>query len=165
MKRNNKNINMFMNHINNKVPFRCFIRWIINNFRVYVFRKSILNGSPSFNVLWQMADFIKLSELVFFYNNSVDSNIYSSNNYTAGQNGFIIKDKAAKIIVKLYSDKEQVVLDIYRILGSHNKTIMTFTKDEWDNNPTIYDEMLLNYAIKIINSNIIYLFDKYYYKM
>ena len=165
MRGNKKNINIFMRYINDKVPYRYFFRRIIHNISVYRFKRNILNGSPSFNILWQMADFIKLSERVFFYSNTTEGLIYSSNNYAAGENGFIARDDNVKIIVKLYKDTKKVVVDIWRLSGSNTKTILTFTQDEWDNTPTVYDEMLLELVIKIINHNVIYLFNKCYSKM
>lgn len=165
MKRNNKNINLFMKYINDKVPYRYFFKRIIHNISVFKFKMNILNGSPSFAILWQMADFIKLTDKVFFYHNHVDSNLFSSSNFANGQNGFIARGDGVKIIIKLYRDTKKVSLDVVRLLGSTTKTTMTFTQDEWDNNPTIYDEMLLEQVIKIVNRNIIDLFDKCYQKM
>ena len=165
MRGNNKNINIFMRYINDKVPYRYFLRRIIHNISVYRFKRNILNGSPSFNILWQMADFVKLSERIFFYNNNTEGLIYYSNNYATGENGFIARDDGVKIIVKLYRDTKKVTVDIWRLSGSNAKTILTFTQDEWDNTPTVYDEMLLELVIKIINHNVIYLFNKCYSKM
>ena len=51
MKRNNKNINLFIKYINDKIPYRYFFKRIYHNIYVYRFRKNILNGSPSFAIL------------------------------------------------------------------------------------------------------------------
>lgn len=164
-RKNNLNINLFIKYIYGKVPYKYFFKRIKHNIIVYNFRQNILNGSPSFNVLWQMADFIKIADTIFFYNNKPDNDLFSSSNFVAGQNGFIAKDYGVKIVIKLYRDTKKVTLDIFRLLGSTTKTTMTFTKDEWDNKPTIYDEMLLEQSIKIINKKIINLFDDCYDKM
>lgn len=165
MKRNNKNINLFIKYINDKIPYRYFFKRIYHNISVYRFRKNILNGNPSFAILWQMADFIKLANTIFFYNNHIDNYLFSSTNFTSGQNGFIARDDGVKIIIKLYKDTKNVTLDICRLYNTISKTTMSFTQDEWDKTPTVYDELLLEQVIKIINKNIIKLFDECYRKM
>jgi hypothetical protein len=133
------------------------------------FRKTILEGSPSFGLLWKTADFIKISEIVFFYNNthSLDSEfaIYSSKEYIAGTNGFKLKDDKTGVIlvIKLISDSQKVVVDIERQHGNKLKNTMTFVNNNWqDSDYTAYDEMMLEQVIKIINNRIIALFDHCY---
>lgn len=167
-RKNNQNINLFMKYIKDKIPYRYyFFKRIAHNISVWNFKRNILNGSPSFVVLWQMADFIKLAETVFFYDNRLENDLYSSRNFASGQNGFIVKDSSdgVKIIIKLYKDNKKVSLDIIRLLGHTTKTSMSFTQDEWDNNPTMYDELLLEQVIKMINYKIINLFETCYQKM
>lgn len=165
---NMKSPNTFMNMISEKNPKGIFKR-IAHNIKLHKFRKTILEGSPSFGLLWKMADFIKISEMVFFYNNthSLDSEfaIYSSKEYMAGTNGFKLRDDRTGviIIVKLIADSQKVIVDIERQRGNKLKNTLTFIDNSWqDSNYTAYDEMLLEQVIKIINSKIIALFDHCY---
>ena len=172
MKKNNNSvsgINMFIQMIYEKVPrkFGTLFKYRSHKRKIEKFRRDIHNGSPSFGVLWKMADFIKLAELIFFYDNSINnkSNLYSSKNYSNDQNGFIIfdEDNNVKIVIKLFNESRRVVLDIERVRKSENsRTCMSFTNDSWDSTPTIYDEMLLEQVIKVINAKMLKLFDDCY---
>ena len=157
-----------MNIISEKNSKGIFKR-LAHRIKLHKFRKTILEGSPSFGLLWKMADFIKIAEIVFFYNNThtLDSEftIYSSKEYMAGTNGFKLRDDNAGVIllVKLISDTQKVIVDIERQRGNKFKNTMTFVENKWqDNNYTAYDEMLLEQVIKIINTKIIALFDHCY---
>ena len=62
------------------------------------------------------ADFIKIAERVYFYENIKNGNIYSSSSYTSGENGFHIKDPLERVekIADIFStfrnpDKETVL--------------------------------------------------------
>ena len=165
---NIKSPNTFMNIISEKNSKGIFKR-LAHRIKLHKFRKTILEGSPSFGLLWKMADFIKIAEIVFFYNNThtLDSEftIYSSKEYMAGTNGFKLRDDNAGVIllVKLISDTQKVIVDIERQRGNKFKNTMTFVENKWqDNNYTAYDEMLLEQVIKIINTKIIALFDHCY---
>lgn len=165
---NMKSPNTFMNIISEKNSKGIFKR-LAHKIKLYKFRKSILEGSPSFGLLWKMADFIKISEMVFFYNNThaLDSEfaIYSSKEYMAGTNGFKLKDdkNGVILIVKLISDSQKVIVDIERQRGNKLKNTMTFVNSNWqDANYTAYDEMMLEQVIKIINNKVIALFDHCY---
>lgn len=162
--------NIFMNIIRDKSN-RGFISKIKHKIKLRKFRKNIMEGSPSFGLLWKMADFIKIAEIIFFYNNShsldSDLSLYSSNEYMVGTNGFKLRDNTTgcTIIIKLISDTQKVIVDVERSKGNHIKSTMTFIENEWaNNNHTAYDEMLLEQVIKMINSKIITLFD-YCYSM
>ena len=165
---NMKSPNTFMNVISEKNSKGIFKR-LAHKIKLSRFRKTILEGSPSFGLLWKMADFIKIAEVVFFYNNthSLDSEftIYSSKEYMAGTNGFKLKDDKTGVVlvVKLISDTQKVIVDIERQRGNKLKNTMTFVDNNWqDTNYTAYDEMMLEQVIKIINGKIIALFDYCY---
>lgn len=165
---NMKTPNIFMNIISEKNPKGLISKWA-HKIKLRRFRKTILEGSPSFGLLWKMADFIKIAEVVFFYNNthSLDSEfaIYSSKEYMAGTNGFKLKDDGTGciIVIKLISDTQKVIVDIERQRGNKLKNSLVFVDNKWqDTNYTAYDEMLLEQVIKIINSKIIALFDHCY---
>lgn len=161
------NTNIFMNIIYKKVnkSFKNFFKYKKHAKSVKKFRKRILEGSPSFGLLWKMADFIKLAEIVFFYNNSIKNEefgLFSSKKYSYGENGFRISTKECIIVLKLFSDSQKVMLEIERKGGDGNKTSLSFIENEWITEPSIYDEMLLEQIIKIINEKIIKLFDYCY---
>ena len=165
---NMKSPNTFMNVISEKNSKGIFKR-LAHKIKLHKFRKNILNGSPSFGLLWKMADFIKISEMIFFYNNThaLDSEfaIYSSKEYIAGTNGFKLKDDKTGVIliIKLISDTQKVVVDIERQRGNKLKNTMVFINNNWqDSGYTAYDEMMLEQVIKIINNKIIALFDYCY---
>lgn len=165
---NMKTPNIFMNIISEKNPKNILAK-LLHKRKVHKFRKTILEGSPSFGLLWKMADFIKISEVVFFYNNthSLDSefSIYSSREYMAGTNGFKLRDDntGCTIIIKLISDTQKVIVDIERQRGNKLKSSLVFVDNKWqDSDYTSYDEMMLEQVIKIINSKIIDLFDYCY---
>lgn len=165
---NIKSPNTFMNVISEKNTKGIF-RHLAHCIKLYRFRKTILEGSPSFGLLWKMADFIKIAEIVFFYNNThaLDSefSIYSSKEYIAGTNGFKLKDDKTGVIIviKLISDTQKVIVDIERQRGNKLKNSLVFIENRWqDTNYTAYDEMLLEQVIKIINTKIIALFDYCY---
>lgn len=159
--------NMFMNIIYRKVTFsfRNFFKYHKHRREYKKFVNNIKNGSPSFGVLWKMADFIKLAELVFFYDNSLKNTefgLYSSKGYNPEENGFKIRTNECSIVIKLYSGLEKVVLSIERLNGENLKTTLTFISDGWYGSHTTYDEMLLEQVIKIINSRILMLFEHCY---
>ena len=157
--------NIFINMIYNK-PSSGFFKKRKHKKEANKFRKEILDGSPGFGLLWRMSDFIKLAEDVFFYSNSLNNTefgLYSSRQFEENQNGFKITDaeKGVVITIKLLSKSQHVIMEIDRI-NSFSKTTLSFTNEQWDRAPSIYDEMVLEHAIKIINTRIIKLFDHYY---
>ena len=167
----NKNINMFMKHIYDKKQLKLFnlFQYLKHKYTVRKFKKNISEGSPSFNVLWQMADFIKLAEMVFFYKNSQKDSefgLYSSRNYASGSNGFRVTDteNGLRVTIKLVRDTKQLLLEIEYLYSDNPKNYLSFKDNSWDCNPTVYDEMLLEQVIKSINRNILRLFDNCYNK-
>lgn len=163
--------NVFMSMIHDK-PKKGFFKRLKYQRQVKKFRNDIKEGSPGFGLLWRMADFIKLAEDCFFFPNVLDNSefgLYSSRSYSKGQNGFKLYDHEVVITIKLISDSERVVMEIDRLkvtstpgVSGNTKTTLSFTREEWDEEPTIYDEMLLESAIRKINNRILHLFDYYY---
>ena len=164
-----KSINMFMNMIYEKVklsPMTIF-KYIKHKRKLKKFIKDIDQGSPSFGLLWKMADFIKYAEEVFFYDNSTKNTefrLFSSRGYIPGENGFKINHPSCFIVVKLYSDTERVVVEMERTMGDRLKSRFAFSNEQWEGEPTLHDEMLLEQIIKIINGSILDLF-KYCYDL
>ena len=166
-----KSINMFMKHIYDKEPFKLsnIFKYLKHKKTIKKFKKDINEGSPSFNVLWQMADFIKLAESIFFYKNTQKDSefgLYSSRNYTTGSNGFRVTDSVngLRVTIKLFNETKQLLLEIEYMNSDNPKQYLSFIDNEWDIMPTIYEEMLLEQVIKSINTSILRLFDNCYNK-
>lgn len=159
--------NIFMNTIYDKVDFslKNFFKYFKQRRKYKKLIKDIDNGSPCFGVIWKMCDFIKLAEIVFFYDNSVENKeygLYSSNNYTPGENGMKIHDTEVDMTIKLKSDRSVVIIELDRNLGNHHRTKMEFENDNWKGIPDIYDEMILENIIRIINRKFLCLFKDLY---
>ena len=173
MTKNNSmnSLNIFMKYIYDKEQFK-----LLNIFKYWKhrvdlkrFKRNIFEGSPTFNILWQMADFIKLAESIFFYKNTQKENtfgLYSSRNYTSGTNGFRVTDsyRGLKVTIKLFSESRKVLLEIDYLNSENQKQSLSFTDNDWDIIPTAYDEMLLDQVIRSINFSILKLFDDCYDK-
>lgn len=162
------NINIFMDYINRQRLCKGFFNKIKCDRDAKKFIKQIYEGSPSFSLLWDFADFIKLSEKVFFRKNTPDCKLYSSSEYKEGQNGFKIIDSKVgnttiEIVVKLYTKSQKIAVAItYKDSEPNSTRIMEFENGDWKRSHTVYDEMLLENIISIINTKIIELFRKYY---
>lgn len=153
--------NMFIDKIygKKKKSFFRFLSYILYEKKIKKFKKNILSMSPSFDVLWQMANFIKLAEEIFFYDNNIDGVLYSSRSYGYRENGFKINDGSSIIVLKLYDERKKVSLEVKRSNGGELISRYTFKNSEWVSEPTVYDEMVLEQVIKSINKHIIELFD------
>lgn len=161
--------NIFMDLIYDKCKLtpKTFIKYLKHKTKVKKFRKTILNCSPSFNVLWNIADFIKLAEEIFMYDNNIDNKdlyLFSSRNYNNGENGFIFNGTEVSIAIKLFSATNTVLLEIKRKTGSKIKTLLSFENNQWGQNPSFKEEIILESVIEKITSNIIELFDRCYYR-
>lgn len=167
-----KSSNPFIDMITKKQTksFRHYIRYRSHKRTLKKFRNYVLKGSPDFDFLWTMADFVKLAERIFFYNNTNkdtkenDIGLYSSRKFEDGQNGFRIDTKECTIVIKLYSYDKRIAVELERKNGTHMKSLQTFANGDWESNYNIYDEMLLEQTLKIINGEIIKLFDWCYNK-
>lgn len=121
------------------------------------FCKTINAGSPSFGVLWNFAEFIQYAEIIYTYNNSKNSNLYSSRDYTPGQSGFRINLEKLVITVKLWSDQQKVGIDIENKTGNNVKTNYSFTEGQWTEEPDEYDVLLIDRVIGIINDQMLWM--------
>lgn len=125
--------------------------------------KFLRNTMPNFALFWQISDFIKILEKIFFYDNSQSNSMYSSLNYNDGENGFRFKNSDVSITIKLYERSETIGIEIHRLKGSELKSSMTFSSDD---NVTLnkQDSALLESVINCVIEECIYLM-KMYYKM
>lgn len=146
-----------MIHIYNKKRFNFKLWW-----KYRKFLKKLKRVSPSFGMLWQMADFIKLLEKVYMYDNSPENELYSSRKYDFGYNGFIISEKAYKVVVKLESDKQKISIEITRNNGTKMINSYICIDEKWKNEINTDDELLIENVINIITSKFSDLLQKYY---
>lgn len=129
--------------------------------------KKIQKESPSIGCLWYMADFIKLAERVYFYNNNRKTGfLFSSSSYSAGENGFVINDpdNFLEIVVKLFSDDQMVIVSVKRTNGTNMITEHTFINNQWTGDRQNYDEVLIDNIIGLMNSATISLMQYCYNK-
>lgn len=164
-----KSSNLFISIIYNKVKLspKTLFKYISNTRSAKKLRKNIIKGSPSFGLLWKISDFITYAEEIFFYDNStknIEIGLYSSRSFPDGTNGFKINTTECNITIKLFSDTQRVVVEVDRKIGERLKSYLAFTNDEWENEPSIVDEMLLEQIIRIINNKTIDLFNWCYNK-
>lgn len=152
--------NKFMDHIFNKTKRFNFKRW--REYRKLI--KDLKKSSPSFGILWQIGEFVRLLERVYMYNNSPDAMLYSSKKYSPGTSGFVITVKdIVKLRVKLYSDDQRVTLEVARLGGEQVTTSINFIDNQWESDHDQCDELLLEYCIDLIMTTVADIFT-YYYK-
>lgn len=157
--------NVFIDLISKKTLTKGFFKMIHHHHDVNKFKRTIEKGSPSFFLLWNFADFIKYAEKIFFIENSNPEKLgcYSSRNFKAGQNGFRINTHEVSIVVKLFNSTCSIAMDIlYKDTNTTEQ--FKFKNEEWDQEYNLYDEMLLEEIIKIINWRMILLFEECYDK-
>lgn len=151
--------NGFLNIVDKKYTGFNPIRKLISKIRFRIACRKIFNTSPSFGQLWSFADFIKLSEKIFFYNNKSGGVLFSSSSYKIGENGFVINSDIDKVTItlKLYSDSQTITMDVKRNCGSNMVTTLTFIENDWSEPPDEADIILLDNVIGIINRHILML--------
>lgn len=128
--------------------------------------KYLRTTMPNFALLWQLSDFIKLLEKVYFYNNSQSNVFYSSLKYDIGENGFRFRDNNVIITFKLHENNNMIMLDISRNKGNNLKSSMEFYDNDTSRGSELNkdDLSLFETCINTIIEESIHLM-KYYYKM
>lgn len=164
-----KKLNMFIDIIYEKMECRSVFSKFFNYLKMKRFKRILLTSSPSFYTIWQISDFIKYAERLFFYSNNIKNALYSSTDYVDGENGFKIKDKNVIVTVKVYKVSAKVTLQIDYINSSTSlkkiPTSMEFVNNVWVEDHTKYDEILLENVIRIIYKYVFELFDELYHSM
>lgn len=147
-----------------KLSFFGLIPYLVHRKSVKAFKNKINKCSPGFEMLWDISDFIKIAEYVFFYDNSMKTEIglFSSDNYQKGTNGFRIYDDNCNITLKLFRGSKTAALEVERTSGNKKKSMLSFKNESWEKDPTIYDEMMIEQVIKAINKKTLLLFDYCY---
>lgn len=150
-------LNRYLDQVETKYLGKNPIKRLISKYKFNKFCKEVMKSSPSLGMLWYFADFIKLAERIYFFNNSKEGSLYSSSNYYIGENGFIINDSIfkIKITVKLNSDDQTTHLEIKHLSGTQLITEHVFKNNSWTDDRQNYDEVLIDNVIGIINSYIV----------
>lgn len=133
------------------------------------FKKSTYYSSPSLDMLWHMADFIKFAEDAFLYNNSIDNKeigLYSSRKYKSWENGFKLQNDDFNIILKINKKDSTIGIVITDNTQDPKEKVLWFKDNDWmyGSDITIENEILLDMVIDKINYCIFLLFDDCYYK-
>lgn len=151
-------MNIFMQQIYAKKRFG-----LIQYFKYRKFVKSLRKVMPNFGMLWQIADFIKLLEQVYFYDNGITSTekLFSSLKYKDGENGFIVRSEGSNIIFKLFEEDQLIVVELERKFGNKLKSSMRFY-EERDSRLNKNDEMLLSNIIDTTMDAVISVLKEYY---
>ena len=149
--------NRFLDKVEEKYLGKNPILRFLSKLKFKKFLRETMKSSPSFGVLWLFADFIKLAERIYFFNNNKDGSLFSSKSYSAGTNGFMIMDKEnnVRILIVLNSDLQQVQLEVKRLGGTSMITEHTFVNNAWTDDREKYDEVLIDNIIGIINSHMV----------
>jgi hypothetical protein len=157
--------NLFIDRLNDiyipeKHTIRNHIKAYKSRERYDAFIDTIMHGSPDLNLLWQFADFIKLSERIYGYDNSSKNKVFSSYKYSEGENGFKLTTETCTIVIKLFEKDNAVGIDIENTHGSKLKSNFYFEDMSWTTNPTVYDELQLDHIIDIVNQSMVSMFNE-----
>ena len=160
--------NMYMQEVERKYLGKNPIKRFFNRMKHKKFLKKISDMSHSIGTLWFFCDFIKLAELIYFFDNKKNSYIYSSSSYSYGENGFIINDEKNNNVVikcKLFSDDQKILIEVKRTNGSNMITEFSYSNNEWNFNKfdSEYSNVLVDNTLGIINKAIVYLIDFCWY--
>lgn len=133
------------------------------------FIDSLVNTSPSFQDLWDIAEFIEQLEYTYFYNNSLDSDIHTKNFASTRTNkGFDINYKDSisnnkvNIKCKLNIIDQKITIEVKRNSNPNDVTTMVFKDEKWVSYKNDTDEVLLDNIIRIIWDKFIKLIKPYY---
>lgn len=137
-------VNIFLEHVYNKRKYS-ITGWV----KYKLFVRKIVRSSPGFGFFWQVADFIKDAEMIFFYNNSADGTpeLFSSRSFKAGENGFKFHCTEFDCTIKLFSDDMQTAIEIHRNVGSKLKSTYLCDDKEWHSDFDKSDELMMDYVI------------------
>lgn len=151
-------VNIFMDPIYKKsnqffgIPSKIFLNKTI---------KFLRSSMPNFALFWQLSDFIKILEKVYFYNNSQNNSLYSSLKFNIGENGFKFKNQDVAITIKLFDESKEIMLEVHRLKGNQLISSMIFN-DNSNVELNITDSALLESIIDIVIEEAIYLMTEYY---
>jgi hypothetical protein len=173
----NLKINKFMDYIYMKPKFSKtngiwigivnYLKAILQELNYKKFMKQLKQIAPDFDLLWDFANFIKLLEVVFFYdNNSTTGRYYSSTSYKDNENGFIINLHEQHLTLKFKLDRndhDKITLEVDRRFGHKIKTTFIIINRE-TNFDSIHDINLIYNINEILCREMPALLDIYYKK-
>lgn len=151
----NNGINPFSYYINNK---KNTIRWY---FEVLEFIKYLNTISPGFKLLWCMADFVHMIEIVYMYQNTEKSPIYSYINTKNSVRSFRINHKDFYVEYTLYEADHFISIKVHRDWNDKAKSEISFPEGQAVME-TRADEILMFNIIEWTMIPIRALFENYY---
>lgn len=136
------NINPFNYYTNYK---KKSLKWWIEYYRFTKYLKII---SPSFRLLWSIADFLTNIELLYMYHNDESSDIRTIQTTKNTIRSFRIDNKKDNFYIEytLYSDDNTINIKVKRLWGSQKISEMTFP-DGGAILKTRFDELLMHSII------------------
>lgn len=139
-----------MNKLLDSLSYKNKFQKLISYFKIKSYIKKLKKTSLSFDLLWQMSEFIKGLQTISLYGNKQDDIIYSSRKYKCGENGFVIhdyKEMGIKIIVKLINDDNLLLIEC-----TNNEFVSNyrFKNDNWVFTHTPIDEIAIDNISRII---------------
>lgn len=139
-----------MNKLLDTLSYKNKFQKLISYFKIKSYIKKLKKTSLSFDLLWQMSEFIKGLQTISLYGNKQDDIIYSSRKYKCGENGFVIHDYKGigiKIIVKLIDDDNLLLIEC-----TNNEFVSNyrFKNDNWVFPHTPIDEIAIDNISRII---------------
>lgn len=151
-----KTVNFFMEPIYAKKKFS-ILSWLKMKFFIHKLNKI----SPDFNMLWEIADFCKILEVVYMYDNSNNSKLYSSTKQTNGMNSFIIKNESCSILYTLDASAKEICIEIKRNIGNKSNSIIRFIDGEAEIKTEDNKHLFIN-LINWLMDDVVELIERYY---
>lgn len=161
MNNDNEYKNYFMDMVSRKYIGWNIFKRIYSHFAFLHECNEISKSSPSLGVLWQFADFIRLSDRIFLLGSDTSNVLYSSDGYDTNNNGFVIRDDSSctRIVYKLNHRASEVKIEVSKLTTNSKVSNVlcefTFKNSKLDPSMEKYDDMLVKNIIDITNRNII----------
>lgn len=120
--------------------------------------------APDFSTLRDIADTLKELELVFMYDNSSNSAMYSSLRQRDGIESFIVDNDRVTILISLELEKDIININLKRKKGSKLESNFRFKNHEGEEYVrTVQDQMLFALIEDTIMTTFCDLLEAYYY--
>lgn len=149
-------LNPFSYYVNNKKDDR---QWDIE---VKNFKKYLNKISPNFRMLWYIADFIKILEMLYMYHNVQKAPLYLMST-KSNIRSFIVNFDDFYIEYTLYEDDKRINCKVIRSWNDDAKSEITFIDGEYVVK-TRADEVLMFTIIDLTMKKVYNIFDETYNK-
>lgn len=138
---------------------------IIRHIKFELFIRKLNKVAPDFDMLWQIANFVKILEVVFMYPNNKKSTLNSIDKYEHGVNGFSFTHLNTQFKFKLFEEDKHIHIDIVSTVDGKLKSAIKFKNGDASVITNEHDEQLfININDWLMNTVIIVLRHYYYRK-